>query len=325
MTSPRRSDDGTVGIAILGTGGIVRRSFVPAVKATPGARLVGVLSRDRARARAFADEVGIPEVYDDLGVLLKNPAVHAVIVATPDAQHEPQVIAAADAGVHVLCEKPMTATPDGCGRMAEAVSRAGVTFAMGYSLRFLNTIRTIREVAQGDALGRVWYARALWTSRTPAAQETWRTDRAQGRHWAIGRVGTHVIDLYRWCFGEPVDVKGNITRPRDGGPNDELSTVILTFPGGVVAELTASVLFPGGNSLEVYGEDGALLARNVLGYGLENPSLTVKGTPVAVTPNNAFAEEVADFVRAIRTGTPPLSGLDDGVRNVAIMEAAGVR
>lgn len=324
MTTPRRSADGSVGIAILGTGGIVRRSFAPAVKATSGARLAAVLSRDLKRGRAFADEIGAPEAYDDLDALLRNPDVHALIVATPDAQHERQVIAAAKAGVHVLCEKPMTSTPEGCRRMADAVTRSGVTFAMGYSLRFLKCLQKIRELTQSGALGRVWYARALWTSKTAASQETWRTDRAEAVHWAIGRVGTHVIDLYRWFFGEPTDVMGNITRPRDGGPNDELSTVILTFPSGVVAELTVSVLFPPGNSLEIYGEDGALLGRDVLGYGATS-QVSVKGEAVTFEANDPFTDEVGDFVRAIRTGAPPMSGLDDGVRNVAIMAAAGVK
>jgi len=136
-------------------------------------------------------------------------------------------------------------------------------------------------------------------------------------------VGTHLVDLYRWYFGEPSYVKGNITRPRDGGPNDELSTVILTFPTGVVAELTVSVLFPPGNSLEIYGEEGALLARDVLGYGATS-QVTVKGEPLPLDANDPFTDEVADFVRAIRTGAPPVTGLDDGVRNVEIMAAAGV-
>jgi 1,5-anhydro-D-fructose reductase (1,5-anhydro-D-mannitol-forming) len=323
MTTPRRSADGPIGVAILGTGGIVRRSFAPAVKATAGARLAAVLSRDLARGRAFADEIGAAAAYDDVEALLRDPAVHALIVATPDAQHERQVIAAANAGVHVLCEKPMTSSPEGCRRMAEAVRRSGVTFAMGYSLRFSKRLQTIRELTQSGALGRVWFARALWTSKTAASQETWRTDRREAIHWAIGRVGTHLIDLYRWYFGEPSYVKGNITRPRDGGPNDELSTVILTFPTGVVAELTVSVLFPPGNSLEIYGEDGALLARDVLGYGATS-QVTVKGEPVTLPANDPFTDEVADFVRAIRTGAAPMSGLDDGVRNVAIMAAAGV-
>jgi predicted dehydrogenase len=104
----------TLGIALLGTGNIAQRAFIPAVQAVDGARLVAVLSRDKARGAIFAQQYGIPEVYDNVETLLRSPQVDAVIVATPDAMHESQVIAAAQAGKHVLCEKPMTTTYAGC-------------------------------------------------------------------------------------------------------------------------------------------------------------------------------------------------------------------
>src|SRR5438132_2707325 len=98
----------SLGIALLGTGSIADHAFAPAVQATEGAQLVAVLSRDPRRGAAFAQRHAIPAVYDDLATLLRSPQVDAVIVATPDATHEPQVIAAAQAGKHILCEKPMT-------------------------------------------------------------------------------------------------------------------------------------------------------------------------------------------------------------------------
>lgn len=97
-------------IALLGTGSIAHRAFAPAVNALDNANLVAVLSRDQARGQAFAEQYQIPEVYTDLDALLQDPQVDAIIVATPDASHESQVIAAAQAGKHILCEKPMTTT-----------------------------------------------------------------------------------------------------------------------------------------------------------------------------------------------------------------------
>lgn len=321
MIKPRHSADGTIGIAILGTGAIAGRSFVPAVRNTPGVRLVGVLSRDRTRARAFADKFGVAHAYDDLGTLLGNPDIHAVIVATPDAQHERQVIAAAESGVHVLCEKPMTSTVDGCRRIHSAVSRAGITFAMGYSLRFLAHLCLIREIVLSGRLGRPRYARALWTSNTASVQETWRVDPAESRHWALGRVGTHLVDFYRWCFGEPTHVSGTVMSPRDGGPNDELSTIVLAYPG-MIAELTVSVLFQPGNSLEIHAEEGAITGHDVFNYARSGSPIICNGEPLSYQPNDPFADEVGDFVNAIRTGAPPRSGLEDGLLNLVILEKA---
>jgi 1,5-anhydro-D-fructose reductase (1,5-anhydro-D-mannitol-forming) len=314
--------DGRVGIALLGTGGIVRRSFVGAVRKSDDARLVAVLSRSGEQATRVAAEFEIPEAYQDLGKLLASPNVHAVIVATPDALHESQVLQAAAAGVHILCEKPMTTTAAGCHRMKEAVARAGVTFAMGYSLRFLNSLGRIREIVQAKTLGRVRFARATWPSRTEAAQETWRTKSELARYWAMSRVGTHLIDLYRWYFGEPVDVKASLVAPRDGGPNEELATIVLTFPDGLIAELTVTVLFATGNSLEIHGDSGMLAGHDVFRYAPEVAPITLNGEPVRYEPNDPFADEVADFVRAVKLKQPPRAGVDDGVRNVEIMERA---
>src|SRR5262245_45970817 len=115
-----------LGIALLGTGSIADHAFAPAVQATDGAQLVAVLSRDQRRGAAFAQRHAIPAVYDDLATLLRSPQVDAVIVATPDATHEPQVIAAARAGNHVLCDKPLTNNVAGCQPMAAVTRASGV-------------------------------------------------------------------------------------------------------------------------------------------------------------------------------------------------------
>lgn len=311
----------TLGIGILGTGGIATRAFAPAVNAAEGASLVAVLSRDRSRGETFAQQFGIPEVYDNLEELLRSPRVQAVIVATPDASHESQVIAAAQAGVHVLCEKPMTTTYAGCQRMAEAVRASDITFAMGYSLRFTTGLQRVEELVRAGRIGQVRYARALWTARQ-VNPEGWRAHSDQARYWALSAVGTHLIDLWRWYFGEPASVGGALLSPVFHGPNDEVSTLVFDYPDRLLAEFTVSAVFIGDNRLELNGDAGTIIGENLLGYQPEGGTITCNGEAVPYEAADAFVAEVTDFVQAIEHGRTPRTTLEDGVRNVRILETA---
>jgi predicted dehydrogenase len=310
----------TLGIALLGTGNIAQRAFVPAVQAVDGARLVAVLSREKARGAIFAQQYDIPEVYDNFDTLLRSPQVDAVIVATPDATHEPQVIAAAQAGKHVLCEKPMTTTYAGCERMAAAIRASGITFAMGYNNRFNSGLQRIKTMLGEGQIGQVRYARAFLATQAQDPQG-WRAHTEQSRYWALSAVGTHLIDLWRWYFGEPASVGGCLAAPVHQGPNDEVTTLVFDYPGRLLAELAVAAVFRGGNRLELYGEDGAIIGDSVLGSHPRG-TITCKGQAIAYRPTNSFIGEVADFVQAIEQQREPRATVADGLRNVYIMETA---
>ena len=310
----------TLGLALLGTGRIAESAFVPAVKAAAGADLVAVLSRDATRGAEFARQHGIANSYDDFDALLRDPAVEGVIVATPDAMHEAQVIAAAQAGKHILCEKPMTATLAGCERMAAAVRASGVTFAMGYNNRFNTGLRRIKALLDANEVGPPRYARALLTTAVQDP-EGWRAQSEQARYWAMSGVGTHVLDCWRWFFGEPASVGGALASPKHQGPNDELATLVLNYPGRLMAELTVSAIFQSPNRLEIYGENGAIIGSDVFGSNPRGP-ITCNGRDIAYEPENSFALEIEDFVGAVREQRPPCATLGDGLVNVRIMETA---
>jgi len=307
----------TVGIALLGTGRITQREWLPALQAVDGTRLVAVLSREQARGAAFAQQYGIPEAYDDLDTLLRNPQVDAVIVATPDATHEPQVIAAARAGKHVLCEKPMTTTFAGCERMAEAIRASGITFSMGQTMRFNRGLQCVNGLVVDGEIGQVRYARALWTvPGTPP----WRRNAEQG-YWALSAVGEHLIDLWRWYFGEPASVGGCLAAPVHHGPNDEVTTLVFDYPGRLLAELSVAAIFGGGNRLELYGDNGAIIAEGIFGPRPAG-TFSCNGRTIAYEEANPWIGELADFVQAIEQRREPCATVTDGLRNVFIMETA---
>lgn len=310
----------TLGIALLGTGRIASSAFVPAVQAVAGADLVAVLSRDQDRGDTFARQYGIPHAYDNLESLLQNPQVDAVIVATPDAMHESQVIAAARAGKHTLCEKPMAPTVASCNRMAEAVRASGITFAMGYNNRFNTGLQRIKTLLDDGAIGSVRYARALLTTQVQDPKG-WRALGEQSRYWALSATGTHLIDCFRWYFGDPDSLGGALSAPVHQGPNDELSTLVLNYSGRLLAELTASAVFRSGNRLELYGESGSIIGEDVFGSSAGG-AITLNGEAVAFDAENSFIGQIRAFVNAIEQRRSPQVTLEDGLRNVRIMEAA---
>jgi predicted dehydrogenase len=308
----------TVGIAILGAGRIAETGFIPAAKEVDGAEVVAVLSRDQARGEAFAARNGVARAYSDLDRLLGDPDVDAVIVASPDVMHEPQVIAAARAGKHVLCEKPMAVSHAACERMAAAVSAGGGRFMMGYSNRFNSGTRKIKELMDAGAIGRVLYARAFLTTHT-RDPNAWRARPETARFWAMSASGTHVVDLFRWYFGEPARVGGGLFSPLHGSANDEIGCYVFDYPGRLVAELAVSAIVTG-NRLELHGETGAIIGENVMGRPASQ-TITCKGEAIELAPADSFRAEVREFVAAIAEDREPAITIADGIANVRIMEA----
>lgn len=311
----------TLGVAVLGTGRIVETGYVPAFNAVDDAKLVAVLSRDTVRAESFAKEHGIANAYSDLQALLSDPQVDAVIVATPDATHEPQAIAAAKAGKHIFCEKPMSTTLASCERMAEVIRASGVTFAMGFDNRFNQGLRRIKAMMENGDIGPVRYAHAFATTAV-SSPDDWRAAGEQSRYWALSATGTHIIDIYRWYFGDPGKVGGAFSAPLYHGDKDEISTLILDYPGRLTADLTVAAILPANNRIELHGEKGSIIGEQVFGRTNPQAFVTCNGQRQAIDQTDPFTSEIKDFVEAIQQGRPPEATLEDGLRNARIMDVA---
>lgn len=311
----------TIGVAILGTGRIVETGYIEALAEVEEVKAVAVLSRDQARAESFAAANGIPNAYSDLDAVLADPAVDAVIVATPDLTHEAQVIAAAKAGKHILCEKPMSTTPESCAPMAEAVRASGITFAMGYDNRFNPGIQRIKELIEAGSVGPIRLCNAFVTTSV-SNPDGWRAKGEQSRYWAMSATSTHIIDIYRWFFGDPDDVCGLFLDPVYHTQKDEIATVTLYYRDRLMAGLTAASVLPEANRIEFFGEKGTITGERC--FGRKNPQaiITCNGKQEAVAQPDPFAAEIRDFVEAIEGKHPPLATLEDGLRNVAIMDVA---
>jgi len=313
-------------VGLIGPGKIADRHLAPAIAATDGIELWTVLSRDPGRAAAFASRHGAaaPDpAPKDLDAMLADPELDAVLIASPDKLHADQAIAAARAGKHVLCEKPMATSPAEARAMVDAARDAGVVLGVAYHLRWHAGHRALVERIRAGALGELFHVRVAWTYQAADAAN-WRAHPEVGRWWGLAGVGTHCVDLVRWLMqgaGEVVDVGSVIGQPRWKTGHDETAVVGLRFASGATAEILTSVLLAAPRRVEVWGSGGAAVCEDTLGPSGAG-SITVDGADLAFARVDPYAGEIADFARAIRDGGACEVDGAEGLRNVEILTRA---
>jgi len=314
-------------IAMIATGGIAESALGPAIRRADGAELWSVLSRDAERARDFAARhgAGSPEpAHDDIDALLADPELDAVVIASADGLHAEQGIAAARAGKHGLCEKPMATSAADAERMAAAGREAGVRLGLAYHMRWHRGHRNLAHAAHAGRFGVLRHMRAQWTMRAPD-DSTWRARSEVGRWWSLAAVGTHCLDQVRWYMlpscGEVVRLTPVITRNVFGGPHDESALLALEFESGATAEICTSVLFDAPRRMEVYGSEGYALFDDTLGRYGAGRIVTHEGEH-AFEVADPYAGEIEDFVAAVREHRDPEVNGEEGARNVALLEQA---
>src|SRR5437870_11873656 len=202
------------GWGIVSTGKHPDIKIAPAIAAADGGELVGVYSRDQHRAEAFAQKHHARAAYSQLGDLLKDSRVDGVFVSSPNALHAEHVVQAAEAGKHVLCEKPMATKIADAVRMLQACRRAGVTLGIAFNLREHPAYIRRRELVAAGTLGRIVLAQAQWAfgvrgrdgspPRTPLTQ-WWDTPELIGDASTMMGTGVHSVDLLRFVLGAEVD------------------------------------------------------------------------------------------------------------------------
>ncbi len=313
--------------AIVGIGRIADEQLAPALAAAEDACLWSVLSRDAGRAKAFAQRHGAraaTPAHTDLDALLADPDLDAVLIASPDRLHAEQAIAAAGAGKHVLCEKPMATERDDALAMVRACRDADVRLGVAYHMRWHAGHRALAGLAHRGGLGDLRHMRLQW-ARRHQSDANWRARPEVGRWWGLAGVGTHCVDQVRWFMtptcGEVAEVKSVISNAVWGSPHDETAVLALKFENGSTAEICTSVLFDAPRRMEVYGSEGHALCDNTLGPTGDGEIVTGAG-PLAYTPVNPYLGEIADFVAAVREGRDPEVAGEEGARNVEILLAA---
>jgi len=227
-------------------------------------RLVACWDDDEARGRAAADEYGMsysPHLEDVLG----NPDIHGVIVTCETNRHAETAVAAAEAGKHILCQKPMALTLADCDRMAGAAQKAGVKFMMAYQMRHDPSNLKIKELLDNGVLGRIGLLRrrhcipVLFDASFINGPTRWHIDPEKNMGMWMDDA-SHATDFIHWMLGRPVSVMAEIENTLTDVAPDDTGVAIYKFPGNTMAVLVnSSVALAGENTTEIYGDQGVLI------------------------------------------------------------------
>nr|WP_268921006.1 Gfo/Idh/MocA family oxidoreductase [Microbacterium chengjingii] len=342
MTAPLR-------VGIVG-GGFMAAVHSRAARST-GAVLAGVVASSPERSHQVAAELGIERGFDSLDALIDN--VDAVHVCTPNALHAPQALAVLEAGLHVVCEKPLATTVADAERLVHAAS--GVTAAVPFVYRFHPLVRHARDrIASGES-GRVLSIRGSYLQdwMLDEADDNWRVDAAAGgRSRAFADIGSHLIDLIEFVTGDRVTRVASTARTFFGDraehqaiTTEDAAAVVFETTGGAIGTLLVSQTAPGRKNaltIEIAGSAESIGFEQeqpeTLWVGRRTGSLIVPRDADQLSPDaarlctvpaghpqgyqDAFNAFVGDVYAAVGGASPDgLPRFDDGLRAVRLTDA----
>ena len=269
---------GMLGYAFMGKAHSHAYKTIPYMIQPPPAipRLLGIAGRNEEAVQDAARRYGYERAYTDWRQMLRDDRIQLLDNGGPNDAHAEPSIAAARAGKHVLCEKPMGRSAKEAAAMLEAVTKAGVKHAVAFNYRFVPAVRQARELIESGALGQIYHFRATylqeWLLPVSNGPMTWRLDRHQAGSGALVDLGAHIIDLGRFLVGEFRSVSALTRtfttqrrwtdRPGMGTVDvDDAFVAAVEFENGAIGSVEASRYAPGRknyNAFEINGELGSI-------------------------------------------------------------------
>ncbi|MDO8484189.1 MAG: Gfo/Idh/MocA family oxidoreductase [Candidatus Limnocylindrales bacterium] len=313
---------------VLSTARIAREKVIPGIQRADRCTVVAIASRDLDRARSVADQAGIPVVHGSYEALLADPDVDAVYIPLPNHLHTEWTIAAARAGKHVLCEKPLALSAADAERMIQVCEAEGVRLMEAFMYRLHPSWVAVRDLVESGRIGRL-VAVQSWFSYYNDDAANIRNIREYGGG-ALFDIGCYCVDLSRLLFGgEPTRVEASILRDPASGV-DILTSGLLDFGSGV-ATFTCSTRAEDDQRVHVYGTEGRISVGVPFNIPPDRPThvyLTHGGEPPANPATEVLTFETADpyaveaerFAAAVLDGGPTPVPPADAVANLRVIE-----
>lgn len=327
--------------AVIGAGGIAHRRTIPeGILKEENSQLVALVDANPKLAEELGKHYQVPS-YTEVEPVLADKDVDAVYIATPVFLHKQHVIAAAKAGKHILCEKPLSLNTEEAAEIAAVVESSGVKFQLGFMMRFHTAHQKIKQLLSEGKLGQPVFGRAQLTCWYPPIEGAWRQDPALGGGGSVVDLASHCVDLLEMLFGPVVKVSAFTDSLTHDYPVEDSNVILLKFASGAHATVDNNFNVPdlsASNVLELYGTRGSVVAEGSIGQSSDG-KLTLrleeddKGYDAAqvrsegnvqvldITGDNIYKQQIAELVSAIGENRMPTNGLNNALRNMKLMEA----
>lgn len=268
---------GMLGYAFMGKAHTNALKTLPYMMYPPAAipRLVAICGRNQEATSEAAKRYGYEKTYTDWRAMIDDPDVQVFDNGGPNDAHAEPTIAAARAGKHVFCEKPLARTAEEAKTMLDAVQSAGVKHMVAFNYRFVPALVQAKRLIESGKLGRIFHFRAVYLQEwiiDPNFPKVWRLDKSVAGSGALGDLGAHIIDLGRFLVGEPTRIMGMTKtfipeRPLMDGSGmgtvdvDDAVISLIEFENGAIGTVEASRFCQGRknyNMIEINGEYGTI-------------------------------------------------------------------
>jgi predicted dehydrogenase len=320
-----------IGYAVVGLGSISQVAVLPAFAHSKKAKLVAVVSGDKNKAKKFAQDFNAGEAYTyaEFSQCLENPQVDAVYIATPPGEHEKYAVAAAKAGKHVLCEKPLAATVKQARNMVSACHRNKVLFMTAYRKYFEPSSLALKKMITTGDLGRIDIIHTLFAEHRPLGDNSpsWLFSKKLCGGGPLTDLGVYCINTTRWLVDEdPISATG-ISWVREKRRYKEVEEGVafrLDFKSGIVLQGTAAYSAAFSSFVHVHGEKGWAELGPAFAFEEErrlSGKIGGKWFDKTYEPIDEFVLEIDAFADCIREGREPEPTGEQGLRDIIIIDA----
>ncbi|WP_205502915.1 Gfo/Idh/MocA family protein [Rufibacter psychrotolerans] len=322
-----------IGWAVVGLGEFATKQLIPSFPVCKHSKLVALVSGDAAKAQRIAAEHGVNPKniynYQNYDSLKDNPEVDVIYIVLPNSMHAEYTIRGAQAGKHIMCEKPMATSVEDCEKMIDACKKAGKKLMIAYRAQYEPFNLKAIELAQGGKLGKLKvitsdHGRILDPSKP---QDKWRAERKLAGGGSLMDIGIYSLQAARYITGEePTEVSAMIYST-PGDPRfkevEENVNFVLRFPSGVQANCTSSYGYADTKRLQVFGSEKTLTLDPATDYYEHNLILGGKEgkQEMKIKEENQFALEMDHLSQCILENKTPKTPGEEGLQDVKLIMA----